>query len=379
MLDCQLYGLKPAGHHLTNVLLHAATAVLLFLVLLRMTAQRAVPGTDRRLVAAQASGVRAAPAGPSATNAELWPSAWVAAVFAIHPLHVESVAWVAERRDMLSGLFFMLTLGAYARYAERPSLARNLAVILFFVLGLMSKSMSSRFHLSCCCSTIGRWAALAGACRLGGWCGKRPRCSPSRRRAASLSCRFIRQISPQPGRSTLPLSVRLANVLVSYAAYVGQTFWPINMIPYYPFRLRRAHGWVVGSLVMLVAITAIALYCWRSRPYLLCRLAVVCGNARAGQRHRAGRRYWPCPGRPLHLSESDWPGDRRGLDRVERLSVTTISAPGPLAAMDARRPVRRGAARSCRRRRASDQVSGAMMKPYGLTWSSATRRIRWVW
>ena len=97
MLDCQLYGLNPAGHYLTNVLLHAASSVLLFLVLLRMTG-------------------------------DLWPSAWVAAVFAIHPLHVESVAWMAERRDVLSGLFFMLTLGAYALYAERPSLARYLAV-----------------------------------------------------------------------------------------------------------------------------------------------------------------------------------------------------------------------------------------------------------
>ena len=94
MLDCELYGLNPAGHYLTNVLLHASSSVLLFLVLLRMTG-------------------------------DLWPSAWVAAVFAIHPLHVESVAWLAERRDVLSGLFFMLTLLAYARYAERPSLART--------------------------------------------------------------------------------------------------------------------------------------------------------------------------------------------------------------------------------------------------------------
>ena len=91
MLDCQLFGLNPAAHHLTNVLLHAASSVLLFLVLLRMTGA-------------------------------LWPSAWVAAVFAVHPLHVESVAWLAERRDVLSGLFFMLTLGAYALYAERPPL-----------------------------------------------------------------------------------------------------------------------------------------------------------------------------------------------------------------------------------------------------------------
>ena len=92
MLDCQLYGLNPAGHHLTNVLLHAASAVTLFLVLWRMTGA-------------------------------LWPSALVAALFALHPLHVESVAWVAERRDVLSGLFFMLTLGAYAEYVRQPQFA----------------------------------------------------------------------------------------------------------------------------------------------------------------------------------------------------------------------------------------------------------------
>ncbi len=87
MLDCQLFGLHAWGHHLTNVLLHAATSIALFLVLWRMTG-------------------------------ELWPSAFVAAIFAVHPQHVESVAWVAERRDVLSGLFFMLTLGAYLGYVR---------------------------------------------------------------------------------------------------------------------------------------------------------------------------------------------------------------------------------------------------------------------
>ena len=111
MLDCQLYGLNPAGHHLTNLLLHAASAVTLFLVLWRMTG-------------------------------ELWPSALVAALFALHPLHVESVAWVAERRDVLSGLFFMLTLGAYGEYVRHPrSLGRYLAVVGLFALGLMAKPM----------------------------------------------------------------------------------------------------------------------------------------------------------------------------------------------------------------------------------------------
>src|ERR1043165_7519310 len=110
MLDCQLYGLRPLGHHFTNVLLHTAAALLLFLVLQQMTAFT-------------------------------WRSAFVAAIFAIHPLRVESVAWIAERKDVLSGVFFMLTLMAYARYvrSERRSAGKYLLVVLFFALGLMCK------------------------------------------------------------------------------------------------------------------------------------------------------------------------------------------------------------------------------------------------
>ena len=130
MLDCQLYGLQACGHHLTNVLLHIASVILLFLVLRQMTGF-------------------------------LWRSAFVAAVFAIHPLRVESVAWVAERKDVLSGLFFMLTLWAYARYAQKRSRVEGREssapavhaldtrlwtldyglVLLFFALGLLSKNM----------------------------------------------------------------------------------------------------------------------------------------------------------------------------------------------------------------------------------------------
>src|SRR5947209_12191628 len=110
MFDCQLYGLKPAGHHFTNILLHAVGVILLFLVLRQMT------GT-------------------------LWRSAFVAALFAIHPLHVESVAWISERKDVLSAVFFMLTLGAYIRYVHAPSLTSYLLVLLLFALGLMSKPM----------------------------------------------------------------------------------------------------------------------------------------------------------------------------------------------------------------------------------------------
>ena len=111
MLDWQFYGANAGGHHLTNVLLHAVTAILLFLVLYKMTAA-------------------------------LWRSAFVAAVFAIHPLRVESVAWVTERKDVLCGVFFMLTLWAYWGYVRRPrSLLRYLSALLLFALGLMSKPM----------------------------------------------------------------------------------------------------------------------------------------------------------------------------------------------------------------------------------------------
>src|SRR2546421_12347766 len=110
MVDSQLYGLNPWGHHLTSVILHGATAILLFLLLRQMTGA-------------------------------LWRSAFVAALFAIHPLRVESVAWVAERKDVLSGLFFMLTLMAYTHYTRAPDRRRYVLVVVAFALGLMCKPM----------------------------------------------------------------------------------------------------------------------------------------------------------------------------------------------------------------------------------------------
>ena len=110
MLDCQLFGLSAGAHHLVNVLWHAANAVLLFLVLRQLTGR-------------------------------LWPSAFVAVVFAIHPLRAESVAWISERKDVLSGFFFLLAVGAYARQARKPSAGRYSLVVLLFALGLLAKTM----------------------------------------------------------------------------------------------------------------------------------------------------------------------------------------------------------------------------------------------
>ncbi len=255
MLDCQLYGLKPAGHFLTNVLLHAASSVLLFLVLLRMTR-------------------------------ELWPSAWVAAVFAVHPLHVESVAWLAERRDVLSGLFFMLTLGAYALYAERPSIGAYLAVAGMFALGLMSKPMlvTVPFVLLLLDDwPLARFRAAAGSglpAESRSWLGGLP--IGWRLIVEKIPLMALAAVSSAIALSThmslkstnpverLSLATRVANALVSYAAYVGQSFYPAGLAAYYPHLANRIPiAWAAGSLVLLVAISALAAYFWRRRPYLL--------------------------------------------------------------------------------------------------------------
>ena len=221
MLDCQLYGLNPAGHHLTNVLLHAASSVLLFLVLLRMTG-------------------------------DLWPSAWVAAVFAIHPLHVESVAWVAERRDVLSGLFFMLTLWAYALYAERPSLVSLSGGRRMLRAGpdvqadarhgslpaAIARLLAARSVSACGRRASPAESALVARSLARGWrlvVEKIPLMA-----LAALSC-LDYPVDPRVDvRSTeststpLSLATRLANALVAYAAYLGQSFYPVDLSPFYP-------------------------------------------------------------------------------------------------------------------------------------------------
>ena len=252
MLDCHLYGLEPAGHHVTNVLLHAASSVLLFLVLLRMTAC-------------------------------LWPSAWVAAIFAIHPLHVESVAWIAERRDMLSGLFFMLTLGAYTLYAERPSLSRYLALVGCFALGLMSKPMlvTVPFVLL----LLDYWPLNrvfrsdtdpSPRVESGSWFDRLPvgwRLVMEKiplLALAAVSCKIAISFHFQDA-ATLPvdpvsLGARLSNALVSYAAYLGQSVYPVNMAVFYPLRAHVPIAWAAEALVLLVTITAVAVYWWAGDP-----------------------------------------------------------------------------------------------------------------
>jgi protein O-mannosyl-transferase len=243
-LDCQLYGTQnPGWHHLTNVALHAAVAILLFLVLWQMTGS-------------------------------LWPSAFVAAVFAIHPLRVESVAWVAERKDLLSGLFFMLTLGAYLRYVRRPfAWGRYLLVIAMFALGLMAKPMLVTLPFVLLLLDywpLGRFAAKPLAASQPTWRRLLAEKLPLLLLAAA-SC-VVTSAAQQKALvpvDVVPVSSRIGNTLVSYVAYVGQFFYPAVLAVLYPHPQDGLPTWKIAlAAAVLVAISVAALLAWRRLPYL---------------------------------------------------------------------------------------------------------------
>jgi len=237
MLDCQLYGLNPAGHHLTNVLLHTATVIVLFLVLRQMTGA-------------------------------LWRSAFVAAVFAIHPLRVESVAWVAERKDVLSGLFFMLTIGAYVRYARHPwSLARYGLVALLFALGLMSKPMLVTLPVVLLLLDYWPLQRVEPGKLSGLVLEKLPLLALS---AASCVATLLAQHGGIQSAGSFSPPMRLANALVACIVYVGQMVWPAGLAPFYPYPLNGLPAWKVAPAGMLLAgLSAVILWQRRKQPWLL--------------------------------------------------------------------------------------------------------------
>jgi Tfp pilus assembly protein PilF len=239
MLDRELYGRNAAGYHWTNVILHLLGGLILFLALSRMTA---------------------AP----------WPSGLVAALFLIHPLHVESVAWVAERKDVLSGLFWMLGIWCYARYTERPGLVRYLWVILSFVCGMLSKPMVVTFPFVL---LLLDWWPLRR--RVGGkasWARLVWEKIPLFLLSAAVSIiTFLIQkenhaIAPL---SAMPLGDRLANATVSYVAYLGKTFWPAGLSIFYPYYGPPSLGYLLSALTLLILITVMAILLIHRRPYML--------------------------------------------------------------------------------------------------------------
>lgn len=242
MLDCQLYGLKPSWHHFTNVLLHALAAVLLFVALQRMTGA-------------------------------LWRSAFVAAVFAVHPLHVESVAWIAERKDVLSAVFFMLTLLAYFHYTRAPSIGRYLTMALVVALGLMSKPMLVTLPLVLL--LLDYWplrriqAQRAGSGRqlLQLIVEKIPLIALS---AGSSIVTFLAQRGAIGWTEQLPVSARISNAIVTYVVYIRQMLWPAKLAVFYPHPENRLPTWEISlALVVLVGITVAAFVLRKKAPYLI--------------------------------------------------------------------------------------------------------------
>jgi Tfp pilus assembly protein PilF len=232
MLDCQLFGLDPAGHHFTNVLLHTGAALLLFFVVRAMTSR-------------------------------IWPSAFVAVLFAIHPLRVESVAWVAERKDVLSACVFMVTLGLYFRYSVAPSALRYLAVMAGFALGLMAKPMLVTTPLLLLLLDYWPLRRLQRSTVL----EKIPLLLLS---VASGIATLLAQKSVVDYTEAMPLMPRLANASTATLIYIGQMFWPLNLAVIYPRPPDGlAAGTVLFSVVLLILITAATIILRKSRPYLI--------------------------------------------------------------------------------------------------------------
>ena len=239
MLDCQLHGLNAGWHHFTNVLLHGLAVVFLFVALERMTGA-------------------------------LWRSAFVSAVFAVHPLHVESVAWIAERKDVLSALFFMLTLFAYLHYTRAPSIGRYLTVVLVVALGLMSKPML--VTLPFVLLLLDYWPLVrfqahrssTGHQLLQLVLEKIPLIALS---VISSMVTFLAQRGAIGWTEQLPMPDRITNALVAYVVYIRQMFWPARLAVFYPHPENRLPVWEISlALIVLVGVTTAAFVFRKKAP-----------------------------------------------------------------------------------------------------------------
>jgi hypothetical protein len=276
MADCQLFGLSSEPHHLVNVALHAVNVLLLFWLLKKGTGA-------------------------------VWRSFLVAALFAVHPLNVETVAWVAQRKSLLCTLFSLLAIAAYGRFVRRPDWKKYLVVVAAFALALMSKPMAVSLPLV--------------LLLLDYWPLQRYADLPSRRKWVRLSVEklpllvmsaassLVTMLAQRSGgavadSSALPLSLRLGNAIVAYVAYIGKTVWPANLAVFYPHP-QTSLPWsdVIAATVILVAITMTVLYFHHAR-YLamgwflfVITLIPVIGIVQVGRQAMADRyAYVPCIG-----------------------------------------------------------------------------------
>jgi hypothetical protein len=288
MLDVELFGLKPLGHHATSLLIHTLNSALLCVLLHRLTGY-----LGRSLV--------------------------VALLFAVHPLHVESVAWVAERKDVLSTLFWFLTMWAYAGYAHKPSLRRYLSVIALFAFGLMSKQMLVTLPLVLLLMDYWPLNRLSpckenGIGNRGGMKLLLVEKIPLFVMSAVASLVTFRAqdtggaLAHGDGQSVL---LSIGNAFLSYVEYIRHMFWPVDLALFYPFEPSAVTAQKVSiAIVFLIVLTGLVLTQWRNRPYLvfgwfwyLVTLLPVIGFIRIGGQALADRyTYIPLTGLFLILA-----------------------------------------------------------------------------
>ncbi len=316
MLDCQCYGLAAGPHHATNVVLHGLSACTLLVLLRRL-------------------------------SGDFWSSAFVAAIFAVHPLHVESVAWVAERKNVLSGLFFFLTLLAYESYVRHGrSTGRYLLATLLFVLGLMAKPMLVTLPLVALLLDYWPLGRFRQEERQG---GEQPGGEESASRmpafvpllveklpwlvlsAVSCAITLTAQREAILPVDQLPLAMRLPNVLTSYAAYLEQAAWPHDLAIFYP----HLKTWppltaLIASTVLVGGISFVALRLRKRCPYLLVgwlwylgMLVPVIGLVQVGGQAMADRyTYLPLIGIDIAVTWAS--AERRAAMGVDRIGCAGV-------------------------------------------------------
>jgi len=255
MLDVTLFGMHAGAHHMVGALLHTGAAVVLFLSL-------------------------------SAATGATWPCALTAALFAVHPLHVESVAWIAERKDVLAALLGFTAIGAWVRYARRPAVGTYSLAIGVFVLGLLAKPTLVSLPIVFVILEwwpLGRWGRRPAAVESSG--GERCRTFVQDRRlilvdklpplALAVGLGAVTWVAQQRAGAlnlmdTGHRSLRYANALVSYVRYLGKTFWPVELAVSYPYPATMPSVWrIVGVLLVLAGLTAVALRVRRGYPWFL--------------------------------------------------------------------------------------------------------------
>jgi Tfp pilus assembly protein PilF len=285
MADCDLFRLNPAGPHLVNIMFHAANTTLLFMLLFRLTEK-------------------------------LWPSAFVAALFAWHPLHVESVAWVSERKDVLSTFFALLTLLSYIFYARQNCRRSFGFALLFFALALLSKPMPVTLPLVML--LLDYWPLNRVATRRsaveGAGLGEMPRSSPwllIREKwlffllaAALCMVTVLAQHDAVSSLKIVPFNLRLENAIVAYGGYLWKMIWPLQLCIFYPLELPVAWSLIAASLVILAGVSIIVWLERQCQPWLivgwlwfLVTLVPVIGLVQVGAQSMADRyTYFPLIG-----------------------------------------------------------------------------------